>query len=188
MGVFSASGHGAYCRQTLVGGHYSLLDYFSYEPNADYYSLLLWTRLMGKNVLATASASREPIENVLSLRAYAHCSAAGKGGVTVVLINLSNITAVNVDNISLDSSGQNLLASSRREEYIFSSAANSTVETDVLISKKVKLNGQLLKVSEDFGVPALNPFVVEDPQSPMIMQPLTYGFVVFPQAGVSICE
>jgi heparanase 1 len=188
MGIFAANGHGAYCRQTLVGGHYSLLDYFTYEPNADYYSLLLWSRLMGKNVLATFAASQEPIETDLSLRAYSHCSSSGHGGVTVLLINLSNTTSVNIDNISLDASGRNLLSSSRREEYIFSSASDSTVETDILISKKVKLNGQPLEVSEDFNIPALKPSIVQHPQPSMVMQPLTYGFVVFPHAGVSICQ
>lgn len=188
MGIFAANGHGAYCRQTLVGGHYSLLDYFTYEPNADYYSLLLWSRLMGKKVLATSAKSKEPIEADLSLRAYSHCTPGNAGSVTFVLINLSNTTAVAINDITLETGSRNLLATSRREEYIVTSGSVSTNETDILISKSVRLNGELLKVSEDFRIPSLNPYIVKAPQGALVMQPLSYGFIVFPDADVAICK
>ncbi len=54
----------------------------SYTPLPDYYSGILWSRLMGTGVLRTTSS--DP-----SLRAYAHCSAEQSGAVTVLLINLA---------------------------------------------------------------------------------------------------
>lgn len=53
----------------------------NYSPLPDYYSGILWSRLMGSGVLRTTSS--DP-----SLRAYAHCSAEHAGAVTVLLINL----------------------------------------------------------------------------------------------------
>ncbi|CDP14477.1 unnamed protein product [Coffea canephora] len=43
----------AYCRPSLIGGNYGLLDTTTFVPNPDYYSALLWHQLMGRNVLAT---------------------------------------------------------------------------------------------------------------------------------------
>ena len=49
----AATGHGAMCRQCLVGGNYSLLDQLAgLRPNPDYWSALLWRQLVGTRVLA----------------------------------------------------------------------------------------------------------------------------------------
>ena len=52
MALFAAGGHKSFCRQTLVGGWYGLLNVTGFEPTPDYYSLLLWSRLMGPGVLS----------------------------------------------------------------------------------------------------------------------------------------
>ncbi|KAF8389749.1 hypothetical protein HHK36_024268 [Tetracentron sinense] len=106
LGMASKYSTKAYCRQTLIGGNYGLLNTTTLHPNPDYYRqehlnlfsnavfirelseklfALLWHRLMGKGVLAVHS-------NISSyLRAYAHCS-KGRAGVTLLVINLSNQT------------------------------------------------------------------------------------------------
>ncbi|GBG68394.1 hypothetical protein CBR_g2938 [Chara braunii] len=48
----AANGHNAFCRQTLVGGNYGLLEVGTFDPNPDYYAALLWRRLMGTQALA----------------------------------------------------------------------------------------------------------------------------------------
>jgi heparanase 1 len=180
MGIFAAYGHGAYCRQALVGGFYSLLDPGTYEPNPDYYSLLLWSRLMGTRVLATTTSGDG------NLRAYTHCALGIPGGVTLLLINLSNITMFDISDISLVGSGKNIMSYGSREEYILSSASTSTNETDILQSRKMLLNGELLEVYGDSEIPSLSPVVMEK-QSTINMNPLTYGFFVFPDAQLSVC-
>ncbi|KAJ0706041.1 putative glycosidase [Helianthus annuus] len=57
-----------YCRQSLIGGNYGLLNTTTFEPNPDYYSALLWHRLMGKKVLSTRFLGTKKI------RAYVHCA------------------------------------------------------------------------------------------------------------------
>ncbi|KAJ1258272.1 hypothetical protein BS78_10G062400 [Paspalum vaginatum] len=79
----------SYCRQSLIGGNYGLLNTTTFQPNPDYYSALLWHRLMGTKVLATTFSGTNKI------RAYAHC-ARDSPGITLLLINLSGNTTAQV--------------------------------------------------------------------------------------------
>lgn len=72
MGSMASRGHASFCRQTLVGGNYGLLNTTTFEPNPDYYSLLLWSRLMGSVVLNVTKDSGSSSK----LRVYAHCRVA----------------------------------------------------------------------------------------------------------------
>ncbi|KAH1213864.1 Phospholipase D zeta 1 [Glycine max] len=55
LGIASCYNTKVYCRQTLIGGNYGLLNTTTFAPNLDYYSAVLWHRLMGKKVLAVSS-------------------------------------------------------------------------------------------------------------------------------------
>ncbi|KAK6945859.1 Glycoside hydrolase, family 79 [Dillenia turbinata] len=68
LGMTSTFDHKVFCRQSLIGGNYGLLNTTSFIPNPDYYGSLLWHRLMGNNVLKTTQFG-SPF-----LRAYSHCS------------------------------------------------------------------------------------------------------------------
>ncbi|KAH9289644.1 hypothetical protein KI387_033761, partial [Taxus chinensis] len=68
LGMASAYNTKSYCRQSLIGGNYGLLSTTTYVPNPDYYSALLWHRLMGVRVLSISSKGTQ------YLRAYAHCT------------------------------------------------------------------------------------------------------------------
>ncbi|KAL0926830.1 hypothetical protein M5K25_003081 [Dendrobium thyrsiflorum] len=68
LGMASKYNTKVYCRQALIGGNYGLLDLETFIPNPDYYSALLWHRLMGKDVLSI------DVSGSSFLRAYAHCS------------------------------------------------------------------------------------------------------------------
>ncbi|KAK7274916.1 hypothetical protein RIF29_16017 [Crotalaria pallida] len=47
LGMASTFDHKVYCRQTLFGGNYALLNTTSFIPTPDYYGALLWHQLMG---------------------------------------------------------------------------------------------------------------------------------------------
>ncbi|CAA6669961.1 unnamed protein product [Spirodela intermedia] len=89
LGMAAAYDTKTYCRQTLVGGNYGLLDTDTHEPNPDYYSALLWHRLMGRTALRTNFTGTSKI------RAYAHCSRQSQG-ITLLLINLDGNNTVRV--------------------------------------------------------------------------------------------
>ncbi|XP_028234308.1 heparanase-like protein 1 [Glycine soja] len=55
LGIASCYSTKVYCRQTLIGGNYGLLNTTTFALNPDYYSAVLWHRLMGKKVLAVSS-------------------------------------------------------------------------------------------------------------------------------------
>ena len=136
--------YGAFCRQTLLGGNYELLDHNTYEPNPDYYAALLWRRLMGVKVLDVdlhrrstsgygsgsgfilGSGSGADSEMI---RAYASCTPRGKtaevrrkseGSVTLLLLNLSPNTSTVLSIMPAGSFvGEGALA---REEYHMAAA------------------------------------------------------------------
>ncbi|CAN6441471.1 unnamed protein product [Victoria cruziana] len=89
LGMSSTFNTKVYCRQALIGGNYALLNTTTFVPNPDYYSALLWHRLMGNKVLQTT------IDGTAYLRAYTHCSKTTKG-ITLLLINLSNTTTFQI--------------------------------------------------------------------------------------------
>eukprot|EP01018_Ginkgo_biloba_P024905 Gb_17663 [translate_table: standard] len=74
LGMASTFNTKTYCRQSLIGGNYGLLNTSTYVPNPDYYSALLWHRLMGRGVLSTSFMGAP------YLRAYAHCAKKDLGG------------------------------------------------------------------------------------------------------------
>ncbi|XP_040865529.1 heparanase-like protein 2 [Glycine max] len=55
LGIASCYSTKVYSRQTLIGGNYGLLNTTTFAPNPDYYSAVLWHRLMGKKILAVSS-------------------------------------------------------------------------------------------------------------------------------------
>jgi heparanase 1 len=80
--------HTVMCRQTLSGGNYELLAKGSFEPNPDYWTLLLWKRVMGTRALSA---------NVIGadhLRAYSFCGK--ESGVVLVVINLAQETTYEI--------------------------------------------------------------------------------------------
>ncbi|GAB4860824.1 hypothetical protein Ancab_035986 [Ancistrocladus abbreviatus] len=172
-----------------------------FVPNPDYYSALLWHRLMGKRVLSVGRDA-SPF-----LRSYAHCSKGG-AGVTLLLINLSNQTSfiLEVEN----SMSQNLLIADgmvsksgsfihslkktvswigskasvgqlQREEYRLSP------ENGYLRSQTMVLNGRRLKVSDKGNLPSLDP-VLASVDSPIYISPLSIAFIVFPNFDAPACK
>ncbi|KAK9070824.1 hypothetical protein SSX86_011226 [Deinandra increscens subsp. villosa] len=90
LGMSSVYDTKTYCRQTLIGGNYGLLNTTTFEPNPDYYSALLWHRLMGKTVLSTNFTGSK------KMRSYAHC-AKESDGITLLLLNLDGKTTIDVN-------------------------------------------------------------------------------------------
>ena len=189
LAVLASKGHGSFCRQTLAGGFYSLLDTTTFIPNPDYYTLLLWSKLMDKRVLQTTAQDH----GLTKLRSYAHCTSKNSpnyksGSITMVFINLSNETSLNLNEVTV-SDGVNLITSEVRVEYVLSSGASisETDERTLLASRQILLNGKLLEVSTESGsIPQLAGVKVA-PKTRMVLQPLTYGFVEFPTANAQMC-
>ena len=174
FGILSQKGHQTFCRQTLVGGNYGLLNTTTYEPNPDYYGLLLWQKLMGREVFHVNIHTTKEVSTPGTLRVYAHCDASTPGDLTILMMNLANDTVWNV-NLTEP------LTTLTREEYVMSSAS--------LSSQELKLNGEYLQIEAD-TIPTLIPKTVHPPNEGddrIILQPLTYGFFILRGAGLVPC-
>merc|ERR1712232_995854 len=132
------------------------------EPNADYFTGVLFTRLMGNAVFDTATPDSK-------VQAYAHCSRQSKGGLAVALINFDTKERT----VHLNSSF--LSSTSSRVDFIM------TAESAAL-GQYAKLNGgqRLTSAAGLVGVKGTGNIVTLPAQS--------CGAVNFPNAAVSHCS
>nr|XP_011457618.1 PREDICTED: heparanase-like protein 3 [Fragaria vesca subsp. vesca] len=188
-----------YCRQTLVGGNYGLLNTTTFVPNPDYYSALLWHRLMGRNVLATRFGGPKKI------RAYTHCAKQSKG-IVVLLINLHNTTVVQArvafnstwslrhrhkshksyrshmkELNGLRSRAERVRGDREREEY------HLTPKDGNIQSQTMLLNGNALNLDSSGNIPTLEPVFVNSSQ-PIIVAPFSIVFVHIPYVVPPACR
>ncbi|KAI3440586.1 uncharacterized protein J3R85_003352 [Psidium guajava] len=188
-----------YCRQTLIGGNYGLLNTSTFEPNPDYYSALLWHRLMGKGVLAIDSDASS------FLRYYAHC-AKGMEGITLLLINFSNMTSftINVRNsknyrlhIEQPINRESIFLRRLKKAASFVGSGSSdgqlnreeyhlTPKDGVIQSKITLLNGTPLELTKAGEIPDLKPDRV-NVDTPLTIAPLSIKYVVFPNFDAPAC-
>nr|XP_043624662.1 heparanase-like protein 3 [Erigeron canadensis] len=182
-----------YCRQTLIGGNYGLLNTTTFEPNPDYYSALLWHRLMGRKVLSTN------FNGTKKIRAYAHC-AKESNGITLLLINLDNKTTVDVS-LSLNSTWRvHKLKSSHHHHHKANKSRNSkigglntreeyhlTAKNRDLHSQVMMLNGKELAVNSYGEIPPLEPVYLNSSEA-ISVAPFSIVFAHIPHLTVYACN
>ncbi|KAK8334901.1 hypothetical protein V6Z12_A09G017800 [Gossypium hirsutum] len=137
LGMASTYNHKVFCRQTLIGGNYALLNTTTSIPNPDYYG------------------SSNP-----NLRVYAHC-AKKKPGISIIFINLSkdssfNVTLSNYEHQSRNSRSTDVAkpefrGSKDREEYHLAALAGNIQGQIVL------LNDVPMVPTETFDIPTMEP-------------------------------
>ncbi|KAK9996791.1 hypothetical protein SO802_021477 [Lithocarpus litseifolius] len=198
LGMASSFDTKTYCRQTLVGGNYGLLNTSTFAPNPDYYSALLWHRLMGNKVLSTRFSGTNKI------RAYAHCSKKTKG-ITLLLINLDGNTTVQV-RVSTENNSGGTKNSSMHEIQIprtrfatmlrvrGSKRVNDTrkeyhltAKDGDLHSQTILLNGKILNIDSSGLIPPLIPIDVNQ-LDPIIVAPFSIVFAQIPYIKFSACN
>ena len=77
LAILAQRGHQGFCWQTLIGGNHGLLNTTTFKPNPDFYSALLFKRLMGQKVLNAT------VVGPSTLCAYAHCTHGDSSKVTL---------------------------------------------------------------------------------------------------------
>jgi heparanase len=114
---------------TLASSEYGLLDQNTFAPRPNYWTSLLWHRLMGSTVLDVGVPLRE------GLHVYAHCLHGTPGGVALLAINNSR-----TDNQSIE---------------LRMSAERYTLTAEKLEATGVQLNGRDLKLGANDELPSL---------------------------------
>lgn len=126
LGVLAKRGVQVVMHNTLDASDYALIDESSLMPRPNYWSALLWRKLMGTTVLdAGAAGSEEP--GTPNLYVYAHCLRGHPGGVAMLAINADKKASMEIT------------LPAEADRYTLSAAD--------LMDKKVELNGRELKVS-----------------------------------------
>ena len=186
LGIAARTGNTAVLRQTFGHSSYAVVGSDNL-PNPDYWTSLLWQRLIGTRVLSVAGDT-EPGRKV---RVYAFCSSSdssnsgdgggggGSGGITLVVLNTGAAeTAIEVTGAP----GLNSSVANSREAYLLTSYPNQ------LFSRDVFLNGEPLKLVDEARaiLPNIEPRVLAKGDTLMVPG-YSYGFVVFPQAAISAC-
>ncbi|KAI3446844.1 hypothetical protein Pfo_003509 [Paulownia fortunei] len=193
LGVASTYDMKTYCRQTLIGGNYGLLNTTTFVPNPDYYSALLWHRLMGRHVLSTNFTGTRMI------RAYAHCAKQSQG-ITLLLINIDSNTTVQA---KVDFNGTLMHLHKHRHHshrskvtpLPHSKQVSGTVREEYHLtpmdgniqSQTVLLNGKALTVDSSGLIPALEPVTVNSSE-PISVAPYSIVFVRMPHVAIPACS
>lgn len=165
LGRMARRGQRVVVRQTLSGSNYGMIDDVSLRALPDYWTSLLWRQLMGERVLDAAD------DDDAELLTYAHCTPELDGGITVLLINIAQNQAVDVD--------LGALGSGRREVFL---ADGPLFEPDFV------LNGEVVESASDGTPPALTP-VTATPASALVEVPATsFSFIRLPEANADACR
>lgn len=158
LGRMAKRGVAALFHNTLASSEYGLLRPGTFEPRPNYWTALLWRRLMGTTVL-NAGASHE------ALHLYAHCLRGYPGGVVLLAINNSR-TAHTAVRMSVPSERYSLAA-------------------DRLEAVTVKLNGKPLRLEPADQLPPI--IGVRERAGRVSFAPATITYLAAPSAGNPAC-
>ena len=114
---------------TLAASDYGLIDQDTLTPRPNYWSAVLWRRLMGTTVLDAPTASES------NLYLYAHCLRGHKGGVAVLALNADR--------------------NASQEIQLAAASTRYSLTADDLMASQVKLNGKALELSAGGDLPAM---------------------------------
>jgi hypothetical protein len=145
---------------TLAASDYALVDETTLLPRPNYWSALLWRKMMGTTVL-DAGPSPSP-----DLYVYAHCLRNQPGGVALLAINAGRTASQELD------------VPTASERY--------TLTAKELLDTKVELNGSELKPASNGDLPQLT----GKPQSAgrVTFAPASITFLAIPNAGNAVCR
>jgi heparanase 1 len=129
LGSLAKLGVQVVMHNTLAASDYALIDEATLLPRPNYWSAVLWRRMMGTTVL-DAGASPSP-----NLHLYAHCLRDHPGGVALLAINADRTASQELD------------VPVKSERY--------TLTAKELLDNKVELNGSELKVNDAGDLPQI---------------------------------
>jgi len=160
LGSLAKVGVQVQLHNTLAASDYGLLDEKTYEPRPNYWSALLWRRLMGTTVL-DAGPSPTP-----SLHLYAQCLRGTPGGVTLLAINTDKAAPTSL--------------------VIPAGAETYTLTAKDLLGSTVDLNGSELKLGAGDALPKLKGKPVK--AGNVTFAPASISFLAFSKAGNASCQ
>lgn len=160
LGRLAKRGVQVVMHNTLDASDYGLLDENTLAPRPDYWSALLWRKMMGTTVL---DAGPSP---AVSLHLYAHCLRGHSGGVALLAINADRTAAHEIE------------SPANSERY--------TLTANDLMGTSVELNGSELKLGVDDTLPQITGKPTR--AGKVEFAPASITFLAFPEAGNASCR
>lgn len=160
LGRLAKRGVQVVMHNTLAASDYGLLDEATLMPRPNYWSALLWRKMMGTTVL---DAGASP---AASLHLYAHCLRGHPGGVALLAINADRTGSHEIN------------APVQSQRY--------TLTARDLMGARVELNGTELKLGADNVMPEITGKPTEPGQVKFAPESIT--FLAFPDAGNAACR
>ena len=160
LGSLAQKGVQVVAHNTLAASDYALLDSHTFAPRPNYWSALLWHRLMGTTVLDPA------LPKVASVHTYAHCLQGVPGGVTLLVINADT--------------------KSPYEITLPQPSERFTLSAHDLTSGEVELNGKKLTLGLNDSLPELKG--VRNPAGEAVVAPESITFFEFRSTNNIACK
>jgi hypothetical protein len=135
LGSFCVITDGVIFHNTLASSDYGFLKHGTFEPRPNYFAVLLWNKIMGDVVYDCGNPQSE------GAHLYCHSRKDGKPGAVYLIINNSLIDVTVVD-IPKAADCYSLCAETMRDSVMH-------------------LNGKVLSIKEDSGIPELSPVRLE---------------------------
>jgi heparanase 1 len=160
LGTLAQAGVQVVMHNTLIGSDYGLIDQDTLVPRPNYWTAVLWHRLMGTTVLDNGTA---PVAN---LYIYAQCLANQPGGVALLAIN-ADTTAE-----------QRLEIPDKSKRF--------TLSAPELQGREVQLNGRSLSLTGSGNLPTLQG--APTARGTAILKPATITFFAISNANNQSCR
>ncbi|MGD0871887.1 MAG: hypothetical protein ABSB88_20245 [Bryobacteraceae bacterium] len=160
LGLLAQKGVQVVAHNTLASSDYGLLDEHTLSPRPNYWSALLWRRLMGPTVL-DPGLSPPP-----GLHLYAHCLRGHPGGVALLAINTGRTAS------------QSLELPTESDRY--SLTARNLEDT------RIDLNGNELRLGSDDELPRLAGVPTQSGR--VTFAPASITFLAIPNAHNGSCR
>jgi heparanase len=160
LGSLARRGVKVVMHNTLDASDYALIDESTLRPRPDYWSALLWRRLMGTVVLDPGPS------NVRGVYLYAHCLRDQPGGVALVAINADKETA--------------------HELALPAQSMRYTLSSGDLMSPTVQLNGTELTLTAGGDLPIINGMTQS--AGPATLAPASITFFALSAAHNEACH
>jgi heparanase 1 len=160
LGSLAKRGVQVVMHNTLAASDYALIDEATLTPRPNYWSALLWRKMMGTTVLDAGAGGNE------NLHVYAHCLRGRPGGVAMLVINADRTAAAS------------LAVPVKSERY--------TLTAQDLMGGSVALNGVELKLGAGDALPKMAGKATA--KGDVAFAPESITFLAIPGAGNGACK
>jgi heparanase 1 len=160
LGTLAKLGIQVVIHNTLAASDYALVDETTLLPRPNYWSALLWRKMMGTTVL---DAGTSPSPN---LHLYAHCLRNQPAGVALLAINADRTASQELD--------------------VPSASDRYALTAKDLMDNKVELNGSELGLANNGDLPQLTG--KPQPAGHVMFAPASITFLAIPKAGNAACR